>query len=70
MKDFFAKLWSIIYNRVVLNWKTTVAGIVAVVLGWLYFDGGISADMVGVVIMIFGALGVIVNDPRAKAKAK
>ena len=70
MKDFFAKLWSIIYNRVVLNWKTTVAGIVSVVLGWLYFDGGISADMVGVVIMIFGAFGVIVNDPRAKAKAK
>ena len=68
MKDFFAKLWSIIYNRVVLNWKTTVAGIVSVVLGWLYFDGGISADMVGVVIMIFGAFGVIVNDPRAKAK--
>jgi hypothetical protein len=53
---------------VVLNWKTTVAGIVAVVLGWLYFDGGISADMVGVVIMIFGAFGFIVNDPRAKAK--
>lgn len=70
MKDFFAKLWSIIYNRVVLNWKTTVAGIVSVVLGWLYFDGGISADMVGVVIMIFGAFGVIINDPRAKAKAK
>jgi hypothetical protein len=68
MKDFFAKLWSIIYNRVVLNWKTTVSGIVAVVLGWLYFDGGISADIVGVVIMIFGAFGVIVNDPRAKAK--
>lgn len=70
MKDFFAKLWSIIYNRVVLNWKTTVAGIVSVVLGWLYFDGGISADIVGVVIMIFGAFGVIINDPRAKAKAK
>lgn len=70
MKDFFAKLWSIIYNRVVLNWKTTVAGIVSVVLGWLYFDGGISADMVGVVIIIFGAFGVIINDPRAKAKAK
>ena len=68
MKDFFAKLWSIIYNRVVLNWKTTVAGIVSVVLGWLYFDGGISADIVGVVIMIFGAFGVIINDPRAKAK--
>lgn len=68
MKDFFAKLWSIIYDRVVLNWKTTVAGIVSVVLGWLYFDGGISADMVGVVIMIFGAFGFIVNDPRAKAK--
>ena len=68
MKDFFAKLGSIIYNRVVLNWKTTVSGIVAVVLGWLYFDGGISADMVGVVIMIFGAFGVIINDPRAKAK--
>ena len=70
MKDFFAKLWSIIYNRVVLNWKTTVAGIVSVVLGWLYFDGGISADMVGVVIIIFGAFGVIIDDPRAKAKAK
>ena len=68
MKDFFAKLWSIIYSRVVLNWKTTVAGIIGVVLGWLYFDGGISADMVGVVIMIFGAFGVIINDPRAKAK--
>lgn len=68
MKDFFAKLWSIIYNRVVLNWKTTIAGIIAVVLGWLYFDGGISSDMVGVVIMILGAFGIIVNDPRAKAK--
>ena len=68
MKDFFAKLWSIIYNRVVLNWKTTIAGIISVVLGWLYFDGGISSDIVGVVIMILGALGIIVNDPRAKAK--
>lgn len=70
MQDFFKKLWAVIYNRVVVNWKTTVGGIISVILGWLFFDGVISADVVGVVILILGALGLIINDPRAKTTTK
>lgn len=70
MKDWFKKLWTVIYNRVVVNWKTTVGGIISVILGWLFFDGVISADVVGVVILILGALGLIINDPRAKTPTK
>lgn len=70
MQDFFKKLWAVIYNRVVVNWKTTVGGIISVILGWLFFDGVISADVVGVVILILGALGLIINDPRAKTPKK
>lgn len=70
MKDWFKKLWAVIYNRVVVNWKTTVGGIISVILGWLFFDGVISADVVGVVILILGALGLIINDPRAKPPTK
>jgi len=70
MQDFFKKLWAVIYNRVVVNWKTTVGGIISVILGWLFFDGVISADVVGVVILILGTLGLIINDPRAKTPKK
>ena len=56
MKDFFKKLWAVIYNRVVVNWKTTVGGIISVILGWLFFDGVISADVVGVVIFHYNLL--------------
>ena len=70
MQDFFKKLWAVIYNRVVVNWKTTVGGIISVILGWLFFDGVISADVVGVVILILGTLGFIINDPRAKTPKK
>jgi uncharacterized membrane protein len=70
MQDFFKKLWAVIYNRVVVNWKTTVGGIISVILGWLFFDGVISADVVGVVILILGTLGLIINDPRTKTPKK
>lgn len=70
MQDFFKKLWAVIYNRVVVNWKTTVGGIISVILGWLFFDGVISADVVGVVILILGTLGLIINDPRPKTPKK
>ena len=70
MQDFFKKVWAVIYNRVVVNWKTTVGGIISVILGWLFFDGVISADVVGVVILILGTLGLIINDPRAKTPKK
>ena len=70
MQDFFKKLWAVIYNRVVVNWKTTVGGIISVILGWLFFDGVISADVVGVVILILGTLGLFINDPRTKTPKK
>ena len=70
MQDFFKKVWAVIYNRVVVNWKTTVGGIISVILGWLFFDGVISADVVGVVILILGTLGLIINDPRTKTPKK
>lgn len=70
MQDFFKKLWAVIYNRVVVNWKTTVGGIISVILGWLFFDGVISSDVVGVVILILGTLGLIINDPRPKTPKK
>lgn len=70
MQDFFKKLWAVIYNRVVVNWKTTVGGIISVILGWLFFDGVISADVVGVVILILGTLGLVINDPRPKTPKK
>lgn len=70
MQDFFKKLWAVIYNRVVVNWKTTVGGIISIILGWLFFDGVISADVVGVVILILGTLGLIINDPRTKTPKK
>jgi hypothetical protein len=68
MKEFFAKLWAIIVNRVFKNWKTTVAGIVGLLLGWFYFDGLITADVVGIVILLLGLLGIVVKDPRPKTK--
>ena len=70
MQVFFKKLWAVIYNRVVVNWKTTVGGIISVILGWLFFDGVISADVVGVVILILGTLGLVINDPRPKTPKK
>ena len=70
MQDFFKKLWAVIYNRVVVNWKTTVGGIISVILGWLFFDGVISADVVGVIILILGTLGLVINDPRTKTPKK
>lgn len=65
MKEFFKKVWATIYNRIIVNWKTTVAGVLTVVLGWLMVDGVLSQDVVGVLVMILGFLGIPIKDPRA-----
>jgi uncharacterized membrane protein len=68
MKTFFAKLWAILKDRVFVQWKTTVAGIVGLLLGWFFLDGLISAEVVTVIIMILGGLGIVVKDPTKKPK--
>jgi membrane-bound ClpP family serine protease len=64
MKEFFLKVWATIYDRVIKNWKTTLSGLLGLILGWLFFDGVISADIVGVIIMILGFVGFVIKDPR------
>lgn len=68
MKEFFKKVWATIFNRIVVNWRTTLAGVLTAVLGWLLYDGVITSDVFGVLVMILGFLGIPVKDPRGEVK--
>lgn len=68
MKAFFKQLWATLFNRVVTNWRTTLAGILTAVLGWLLYDGVITSDVFGFFVMILGFLGIPIKDPRTQVK--
>jgi len=68
MKEFFTKLWATLFNRVVTNWKTTVGGILTIVVGWLVYDGVIPSEFIPVIIMLAGFIGIGIKDPRSTNK--
>ena len=65
MKEILKKIWATLYNRLITNWRTTIAGILTAVLGWLLYDGVITSDVFGVLVMILGFFGIPIKDPRA-----
>jgi hypothetical protein len=68
MKEFFKKVWATLFNRMITNWRTTLAGILTAVFGWLLYDGVITSDVFGVIVMILGFLGIPIKDPRSGNK--
>lgn len=70
MKEILKKIWATLYNRLITNWRTTIAGILTAVLGWLLYDGVITSDVFGVLVMILGFLGIPIKDPRSGVKTK
>lgn len=68
MKALLKKVWATIFNRLITNWRTTLAGILTAVLGWLLYDGVITSDVFGVLVMVLGLLGIPIKDPRTAPK--
>lgn len=64
VKEFMKKVWAVLYNRLITNWRTSLAGILTVVFGWLLYENVIPPDVFSVIVMILGFFGIPIKDPR------